>query len=246
MFSRIKNFFLGLFMRTKLYNWLMKDVIPYIRFTPYYSLPSNKKFLKWGALANKGYRKLRTGDIILTVDKKKLTTLFIAGATAKDRKVDFVPSHAAICTSKDKSFEIAEMTHSDFTKSTWHDVCYESTRVMILRCKKWDQKYIDGMMSLIPEFESIGYDRMFKMGLESLACSELIYAFDSVWNYATKKRISGSQAVSQINEMEKLPDPRINVDLSPVIGKREYISPLAFLLSEDTEIIWDSNDESNS
>lgn len=243
---KIKNLLLGLFMRTKLYNWLVKDVIPYIRWSTYYALPSNPNFLKWGALAHRGYQHLQVGDIILTVDDKKLTTKFITAATASDKKLDFVPSHAAICVSKDKKFEVAEMTHTDFTKSTWGDVCYESTRVLIIRIKSWSPEYISGMMTLIPYLEDTGYDRLFKMGIESLSCSELPYAMDSAWNYALNNNLPAPVAIDKLKEMDKLPKARVNVDLEPVVGDEEYISPLGWFLSSDAEIIWDSEYESNS
>lgn len=245
MFAKVKNYILGLFMRTKIYNWLVKDIIPYIRWTTYYALPSNKNFAKWGALVNLGYSKLRVGDVILTVDDKKLTTKFITAATATNEKLDFIPSHAAVCVSKDGKFEVAEMTHSNFTKSTFSDVCYESTRVVIIRMKPWNKKYIDSMMELVPHLENIEYDRMFKMGLEALSCSELPYAMDSITNYRLTNKLGLEESLKVVESMDKLPQTKASLDLEPVVGDQEYISPLGWFLSKDAEIVWDSEYESN-
>ena len=59
-------------MHTHLYKYLLKYVIPYIRFTTYYTNLRGKKY-------HLLYEKLRPGDVILTIDKKKLTTLLITG-----------------------------------------------------------------------------------------------------------------------------------------------------------------------
>ena len=246
MFNKIKNFFLGLVMRTKFYSWLVRDVIPYIRFSTYYALPSNPNFLKWGALANKGYAKLDIGDIILTVDDKKLTTKIITAATARDKKLDFVPSHAAICVSKDGKFEVAEMTHSDFTKSTWNDICYESTHVKIIKCGSWSKEYIQGMMTLIPYLESVKYDQLFKMGVESLSCSELPYAMDAIWNYALKNNLPAPEAIEAVRKLGTFPPAKAKVDLAPVVGNEDYISPLGWYMAEDAIEKWDSDNESNN
>ena len=60
----------GYIMQTKIYRYLLKHVIPYIRFTTYYT---NLRGKKYHAL----YEQLKAGDVILTIDKKKLTTLLI-------------------------------------------------------------------------------------------------------------------------------------------------------------------------
>ena len=87
-------------METSLYSYLLMHVIPYIRFSLYYTSTR-------GWTYHQGYKLLREGDIILTQDKKKLTTLLIGG--------EF--SHAALCVSKDGIFEVAEMTHTNYTRS---------------------------------------------------------------------------------------------------------------------------------
>lgn len=210
MLSKIRNNFLGWLMRTKLYNWLLKDVIPYIRFTTYYAHPTNKNYPKWGALLNEGYKQLKPGHIILTVDEKKLTTKLISAFTGEEGF-----SHAAQCLSKDGVFEIAEMTHSDFTRSTWADVCFESTRVVILECTDYDEEYIEVMKTLTPEFSDKPYDNMFKMGIEALSCAELCYMYDY--------------------------QNRMKVNLEPILGQKPYISPMGLYKGQNIRVVWDSD-----
>ena len=60
------------FMQTQFYAWLVKSVIPYIRFTTYYTSMRGKKY-------HKVYDATKPGHIILTTDKRKLTTFLIPG-----------------------------------------------------------------------------------------------------------------------------------------------------------------------
>lgn len=206
-------------MRSKTYGWLMRDVIPYWRATTYYSKPENGKYPKWGALAREGYKHLKPGHIILTRDKKKLTTAmvgFLGKVTAEAKQSDFVPTHAAFCLFKDSNYEIAEMTHTDFTKSTWFDVCYESTRVVILECPHFDENYIEAMRELSTQYEQTKYDDLFEFGVESLYCSELVYALDF--------------------------ERRLALDIKPILGNRDYISPVGIYLCKNLRIVWDSNE----
>ena len=211
----IQRYIVGKIMRTTIYNWLLKDIIPYIRFTTYYTHPTNKKFPKWGALANLGYEKLKPGHIILTVDEKKLTTMLISKFTGEEGF-----SHAAQCISKDGKFEIAEMTHTNFTKSTWYDLCYESTRVVILECAAYDEEYIRDMIEITPEFENKPYDNLFQMGVEALSCAELCYMYDK--------------------------DRRMKINLEPVLGSDPYISPMGLYKGTNMTTVWDSDNETRT
>lgn len=204
------------------YTNLMVNIIPKLRMTTYYALPTNKKFEKWGALARIGHKHLKAGDILLALDEKKLSSKVIGNATAKfgDGEVDFVPSHAALCVeaSYDSKFEVAEMTHLDYTKSTWEDICFEATRVMIVRCTDWDEKYIkEKVIPTCLSFEDKKYDLKFEQGMKELICSELVYFSD--------------------------PEKRLKVNLDPVLGFDPYISPVGLLKGKNVEIIWDSNKE---
>jgi hypothetical protein len=219
--KKVKLNFLFWVMKQKWYQWLMINVVPFLRLSTYYAMPSNENFIKWGPLMRRGYKKIQPGDIILTVDKKKLAAKVIGSATA-DHVGDhsFVPSHAALCVAKGEDFEIAEMTHHDFTRSTWEDVCYESTRVVILRCSAFDEYYINEV--LIPEclsFKDKKYDTSFSMGVDELICSELVY-------FADKER-------------------RLVVNLDPILGFKPYISPIGLYKAKNCFVVWDSNEEGN-
>lgn len=192
--------------------------MPYLRVSTYYALPSNPHYEKWGALAERGYEKLQPGDIILALDEKKLASIIIGQATAEEdpNSYPFVPSHAALCVSKNRTFEVAEMTHLDYTKSTWHDVCYEATRVVIIRCDDFDKDYIKNV--LIPtslSFDGKKYDVKFAQGIDELICSELVYFSDK--------------------------EHRLDVSLDPVLGFQPYISPVGLLKAKNCKVIWDSD-----
>lgn len=218
MFKKLKYSFLVWLMRTKPYLWSMKHLIPFIRFTTYYALPDNKAFQQWGALANRGYLQLRPGDLILAVDSQKLTSKIIGAATKEvgGHVPYFMPSHVALCVAKGGDFEVAEMTHHDYTKSTWSDVCSQATRIVIGRIKDWDEVYVNN--TIIPmalSFTNKKYDDAFVMGVDSLACSELPYFADL--------------------------ENRAKVDLSPVVGDNPYITPVGWMLAKNVKVIWDSN-----
>jgi len=148
-------------MRTKLYQYVLKSVLPFIRFTTYYTkFPGYKYHI--------AYSLLEPGDVILTTDDKKLTSLVIPGYFA----------HAALCVSKDKKFEVAEMTHKNFTKSTFFDVCCESTRIVILRASEWSDAYRERVIKKCKSFEGLRYDSEFSLSVGKLYCSELVYHSD--------------------------------------------------------------------
>ena len=103
--SKIYKRFIIWIMRTNFYFFFLKNIIPFIRFSTYYTKLKGKQY-------HKLYSQLEVGDIIVTVDKKKLTSLLIPG--------EF--SHAAMCVSKDGLWETSEMTHSDYTKTCFLQV----------------------------------------------------------------------------------------------------------------------------
>ncbi len=188
-------------MRTKIYLWALKNVIPYIRFTTYYTSLRGWKY-------RRGYRILRPGHIILTLDKKKLTTLLIPG--------EF--SHAALCVDKEADWEISEMTHTDYTKSTFFDLCKEADRVVIMECKDWDVHYTRQVVANCKKMVFAKYDIAFSMGVEALYCSELIYQADE--------------------------ERRLQVNLEDLAGiGQEYISPNGLYKAKNGKVLWDSDKE---
>lgn len=185
-------------MHTKLYKFMLKHVIPYIRFTTYYTKLRGKKY-------HKLYSSLKSGDVILTIDKKKLTTLLIPG--------EF--SHAAMCVSTDQNWEVSEMTHDDYTKSTFFDICKESDRVVILR-PDLNQDAMEKAIQKCKSLEGAEYDALFDLGVESLYCSELIYQ-----SYEN-------------NSLES--------NLEDFVGLgRQYLSPTGLLHSKKLKLIIDSD-----
>lgn len=206
MLKSIYKTFLLWLMETEFYAWLLKKVIPYIRFTTYYTSLRGWKY-------KRGYKLLQKGDILLTKDLKKLTTLLIGG--------EF--THAALCVgvSPDCEWEISEMTHTDYTKSCFFDLCKEADRVVILRCADWDKDYIDKV--IVPTCDSFvdaKYDDDFELGVKALYCSELVYQSDT--------------------------EKRLKVDLSDLAGiGRPYVSPTDIWQAKNITVIWDSDKEFN-
>lgn len=203
MWKKIELFLLSKLMRTKFYSWLLLKVIPYVRFTTYYTSMRGITF-------HAGRNLIRPGDIVLTLDNKKLTALLISRITGQEGFC-----HAAFCVSTNEVFEVAEMTHTNFTKSCFFDICKESTRVCILRCKDFDADYIKKMVDRTPRFEHASYDVLFNFGVDALYCSELVYEYDF--------------------------ERRLKVDLTPLIGDQPYISPMGLYQAKNVEIVWDSD-----
>lgn len=193
----MKQLLLG-FMQSKIYTWFLMHVIPYIRFTMYYTKFSGVNFYK-------AYEILQPGDILVSKDSKKLTTLLIGG--------DW--THAALCVSKNKVFEVAEMTHKNYTKSTFFDFCKENDRIAIYRIRDVDAGYIERMITKCKSLERATYDGEFKLGIDALYCSELVYVSDV--------------------------ENRIGASLADLAGLgRPYISPTGLTKAKNVTCIYDS------
>jgi len=199
MLKKLKNKILIWFMDTSVYNYILLHIIPYIRFSVYYT-----SFRGWKY--HQGYNLLEEGDIILTQDSKKLTTFVIGGEFA----------HAALCMSKDGMFEVAEMTHTHYTKSCFFDLCAEADKVTIIRCTDWDKDYIKKVIAECKTYEDALYDNKFQFGVKSLYCSELVFQADF------ERRL------------------KVSLDDIASIG-RQYISPYGLYKAENVKIIWESN-----
>ncbi len=195
--------FLVWLMNTRFFEWMCIKVIPYIRFTTYYTSLR-------GARYHEGYEKLKPGHILLTIDKKKLTSLLIPGTFA----------HAALCLAKANGggYEVAEMTHTNYTKSYFFDICKEADRVVILECVDWDEDYIQAVIAKCLEFEDAVYDVKFHLGVKALYCSELVYQSDL--------------------------EGRLDVNLDDLAGLgRLYISPDGLFKAKNVRVVWDSEGE---
>ena len=157
MFAKLKLMAVEWLMTTKFYKHVVLKVIPYVRFTTYYPTMNGKKF-------SKIYEVAEPGDIILTIDRKKLTTVLIPG--------EF--SHAGMVVSKDGVWETAEMTHNHYDKTCLFDMAKSSDRIVIMR-PTLPQSVINEAIVKCKSFEGADYDTSFSLGIEALYCSELIY-----------------------------------------------------------------------
>lgn len=198
--QKIYRRFMLWLMSTSAYSYVLKHIIPYIRFTTYYtSLRGWKYHLLYGFL--------EPGDIILTIDRKKLTSLLIPG--------EF--THAAFCVSKDGEWEVSEMTHNDYTKSCFFDICKESDRVVILGVK--DVTYADIVEAIkkCKNFQDAEYDYVFGLGVKALYCSELCF--------------------------ESWGNEKLKANLEDLVGLgREYISPTGLFKAKGVYLKIDSDD----
>lgn len=160
------------FMQSRVYTWFLMHVVPYIRFSMYYTKFPGREFYK-------AYELLKPGHFLVSKDKKKLTTMLIGGEW----------THAAFCVSKDKIFEIAEMTHKNYTKSTFFDFCKENDEIAIYEIldgfgKPVSQAYVEEMIRQCLTYDESLYDGEFKieagasLKIPALYCSELVYRSD--------------------------------------------------------------------
>ncbi len=199
-------------MSTRLYYYLLKNVIPYIRLTTYYA-----SFRGWQYV--RGYRLLRPGDFIVSKDNKKLTNFLIPGEW----------NHAAPVIDKGEEceWEISEMTHHNYTLSTFFDVCMQADRVAIYRCKTFDEDYINNVyIPFVKNMRHAVYDKDFAgaseetakvltLKIPALYCSELVFQADA--------------------------ERRLGADLSDFVGiGRPYISPTGLTLADNVYCVWDS------
>lgn len=166
MFNNMKKRLLLALIQSKFWHWLLLKAIPFIRFsTQYTKINGFQYWHAWGLL--------QPGDIILSKDNKKLTTLLIGG----------IWTHANFCLSIGDSmfpgYEIAQMTHLGYEKSMFFDVCKEADRICILRCVDWDKDYRKEVIKKCVSFEDSAYDTEFSLSnIKAFYCSELIWASD--------------------------------------------------------------------
>lgn len=186
------------------FSYLLLKVVPYIRFTTYYTTLRGWKY-------HRGYQLLRPGHIIVSSDKKKLTTLLVGGEWC----------HAALCVglrSQGAEYEIAEMTHTNYTRSDFFDICKEADRVAILECRDFDPNYVNLVIARCLEFQGAQYDVQFSLGVQALYCSELVYQSDF--------------------------EHRLQASLTDIAGLgRPYISPTGLFNAKNVRVIWDSDAE---
>jgi hypothetical protein len=198
--------------QTKFWAWLLLKVLPYIRFSMYYTRLRGKQY-------HAGYRLLKPADFILTVDEQKLTTFLVPG----------LMTHAAFCVAKKSDrpcdFEVAEMTHENYTKSDFFDLCKEASRVLICTCNDWTDVNKVNMIQTCYSFEDALYDVSMNLknallGIKHLYCSALVWWVDQE---------NGHKMECDLTDLEGL--------------GQEYISPDGLLFAKNTRVVWDSDGE---
>lgn len=135
-------------MDTKLWYFVVMDVIPFLRLTVYY--PKFNKF-KYNTL----YKLLEPGDILLMIDYRKVTSKLIGG--------DW--SHAGVCVAKGEGItEIIDMTHEGFHETDFFSFVKESERLRIKRVvdPKWTPEYVQHFIANIWSFKGSGYNVSFR------------------------------------------------------------------------------------
>jgi hypothetical protein len=227
----MKKKFLLWFIETSLYRKIILGIMPFIRFSTYYT-----KFR--GHLYHQGYFYLKPGMMIGTIDYAKATGMIIPKVTGG------ILSHVGFCVGKrdpkvpDQEYariqpmpgqgdglEIVEMTHLNFTFSDFFDMCKESDRVIIFDCDDWDELYKKRVIEAALSMKLAKYDAAFSLGIKSLYCSELIYQSD---------KIAGNG------------NGRLKCDIGDLMGLgRPYISPDGLLCSDNITVVWDSKNELN-
>lgn len=202
-------------LQTKFWSFIILKVLPYVRFSTYYTRFAGRDFVE-------GYDKLKPGQFIICLDDKKATSFLIPGFSSH---AAYVVNH---CQKKNNlEYEVAEMTHDHFRKSYFFTVCKEATRVLLCECRDWDDMDRAIMCAKINEFENAKYDVSLSLGVNALYCSELIYQLDIM---AAKYRD------------EKATVGKMKVDLSDLAGiGRQYISPDGLLFAYNTRVVWDSD-----
>lgn len=230
MVGDIMTKFLLRIMESYAYRALMKYVMPYIRFSFYYTSFRGDKY-------HEGYQHLQKGMVIGTIDYKKATGILIPKVTGG------ILSHIGYCVGKrdpqniNKNYatvrpimgqgsglEIVEMTHLDFTFSDFFDLCKEAERVIIFDCVDWSDEYRDEMIYKALELKYARYDSAFSLGIKSLYCSELVYQAD----LAAGGGIQG----------------RLKCNIEDIMGLGQpYISPDGLLCADNVRVVWDSKGE---
>lgn len=202
-------------MSTKLWSFILLHVLPYLRFSMYYTRFEGRDFVE-------GYDILKPGQFILCLDDKKATAFLVPGFTTH---ATFVVNKCA--ANKNYEYEIAEMIHTGFTKSYFFTICKESTRILICECMDWNDLDRAVMCLKAKDYEDAEYDVGFSLGIKTLYCSELVYRLDL---YAAKYR------------SEEATEGKMKVDLSDLAGLgQQYISPDGLLFASNTKVIWDSD-----
>lgn len=192
-------------MQSKLWSWFLLNIVPYIRFSTQHSKITGRQY-------HDGYSYLWPGDIILSKDNRKLTTMIIGGEW----------THASLCVSLGlkmaPGYEVAEMDRWGYMRSMFYDICHQADRVCIIRCVDWDKDYKKKVIENCLNCEDAKYDTEFSFSnIKAFYCSELIYYCDS------EKRL------------------QVDLSDLAGLG-RDYLSPTGLYKAKNIQVIWDSHE----
>lgn len=232
------RFYLWL-MHTGFYRWVLINIIPYIRFSPYYVKLRGHKF-------HKLYPIMRPGMFGVCIDYNQLSGKTIPKVTGG------ISSHAFLCIGHrlaapvDEKLlpdgrtgggrEIVEMTHQGFVFSDLFDICKSSERVLLFECDDWDDEYKVKMILCAISFWQAIYDVEFDFGIRALYCSELILMADKLAAY--RETHPHSWAIVD----DAAAKPRIKASDEDLMGLgRKYISPDGLACAENVRCVVDSD-----
>ncbi len=180
-----------------LYEYPVLHWLPKIRFSWSHGGLTGKQF-------RDGYKYLFPGAIILSTDKMRLSSFLTSGDL----------DHAALCVSVGGEHEVAEMTAHGYSKCDFFDTCHVSDRVVIVRCKDWDEAYTKQVVAECVAKFGVPYDIYFQLGGRELYCSELPWACDTLH--------------------------KLKIKFSSSLG-RLLVLPTDIYSAENIEIVWDSD-----
>jgi hypothetical protein len=143
-------------MATRIYLWVVRDILSWIRISCNHTRLTGQKY-------REGYKLLKPGQIILSTDESRISSFLTPGDL----------DHAALCVGKGTTYEVGEMTHLGYTKSTFFDICHTSDRVVLLECYDWDKEYVKKVIKKCKSLVGTLYDFQFQSGNMTLYCSEL-------------------------------------------------------------------------
>ncbi len=157
---RVRRALLFGLMETCLWAFVLKHVIRKVRWPGKTRMTSVK--------ANAVFAALRTGHIIMGIDRKKLSSWWTPGTMA----------HAALCVNETGGIE--EMVGEGLRRTNADRFSWHYDRVIVAECEDWDADYI--AKTILPacrRFEETEYDHAFRPGAKCLYCFELIEAVDT-------------------------------------------------------------------
>ena len=151
-----RQFFLWI-SGTWLYEFVLKWVVPAIRFGGRPTPRLVREII---------LDRIRLGDVLVVKDRHKLTNILIGG--------EF--SHCGMYLGLG---EVGEMAANGYGAVSLRTFLSHSTKIKVLRLRDYDKKYATLM---VRKFRMLGhpadYDIKFSLGIDLLACSEIIYHAD--------------------------------------------------------------------